>query len=89
MKINETLILQCLNELNCHALKRKIYMDYYKGKHEIMNNYQIQDSRSNRKLVFNFPRKFVDNPVYLSFQKERQKLRLQGYCGQIHSQFAD
>jgi len=61
LQINETLILQCLNELNCHALKRKIYMDYYKGKHEIMNNYQIQDSRSNRKLVFNFPRKFVDN----------------------------
>ena len=63
MKINETLILQCLNELNCHAMKRKIYMDYYKGKHEIMKNYQIQDSRSNRKLVFNFPRKFVDNEV--------------------------
>ncbi|MFL0194829.1 phage portal protein [Clostridium sp. WILCCON 0269] len=63
MQITENLILQCLNELNSNALKKKIYKDYYKGRHSILNNYTMQDSRSNMKLVFNFPRKFVDNEV--------------------------
>lgn len=61
MDINENLIIECLNELNNHALRKKKYKDYYEGKHSIFNNYQMQDSRSNMKLVFNFPRKFIDN----------------------------
>ena len=35
--------------------------DYYEGNHSILKSYQMQDSRSNMRLVFNFPRKFVDN----------------------------
>lgn len=61
MIVTEELILLCLNELEKQAQEKQIYKDYYDGDHEILNNYDMQDSRSNQKLVFNFPRKFVDN----------------------------
>jgi SPP1 family phage portal protein len=63
MKINEALILKCLNELNQAALTKQTYSDYYNGNHAILKDYAMQESRSNRKLIFNFPRKFVDNEV--------------------------
>lgn len=53
--------MECLNELNKNTLAKKQYRDYYEGNHSILKNYQMQDSRSNMKLVFNYPRKFVDN----------------------------
>ncbi|HHX62463.1 MAG TPA: phage portal protein [Epulopiscium sp.] len=61
MEITECLILECLKELEKTALSKQIYQDYYEGNHRILKNYSMQDSRSNMKLVFNFPRKFVDN----------------------------
>lgn len=61
MQITDELILLCLEELQKQIQDKKIYKDYYDGEHEILNNYDMQDSRSNQKLVFNFPRKFVDN----------------------------
>lgn len=63
LKINETLILDCLNELYKNAQAKQKYKDYYEGNHDILKNYQMQDNRSNMKLVFNYPRKFVDNEV--------------------------
>ena len=61
MDTNENLIMECLNELNKNALAKQKYKDYYEGNHSILKSYQMQDSRSNMRLVFNFPRKFVDN----------------------------
>ena len=61
MQITENLILECLKELEKTRLSKQVYQDYYEGKHGILKNYAMQDSRSNMKLVFNFPRKFVDN----------------------------
>jgi len=61
LNTNERLILECLNELNKNAQAKKQYKDYYEGNHSILKSYQMQDSRSNMRLVFNFPRKFVDN----------------------------
>ncbi|AOY76736.1 phage portal protein [Clostridium formicaceticum] len=61
MQINESLIKQCLTELENNSSIKQKYKDYYEGNHSILNNYAMQDSRSNMKLVFNFPRKFVDN----------------------------
>lgn len=61
MQITEKLILECLKELEKTSLSKQIYQDYYEGKHSIIKDYAMQDSRSNMKLVFNFPRKFVDN----------------------------
>ena len=61
MNTNENLIMECLNELNKNALVKQKYKDYYEGNHSILKSYQMQDSRSNMRLVFNFPRKFVDN----------------------------
>ncbi|MEA5085159.1 MAG: phage portal protein [Lachnospiraceae bacterium] len=61
MIVTEKLILLCLDELEKQAQQKQIYKDYYNGEHFILRNYDMQDSRSNQKLVFNFPRKFVDN----------------------------
>jgi len=63
LNINEELIIQCLRELEKNSRTKKIYKDYYEGNHAILKNYQMQDSRSNMKLVFNFARKFVDNEI--------------------------
>src|SRR5665647_490349 len=61
LDINENLMLKCLNELNANIQAKQKYKDYYEGTHSILKNYQMQDSRSNMKLVFNYSRKFVDN----------------------------
>ena len=61
MKVTEELIWICLDELTTQVAKKQKYKDYYDGNHEILHDYAMQDSRSNRKLIFNFPRKFVDN----------------------------
>ncbi|KJD42402.1 phage portal protein [Paenibacillus terrae] len=63
MQITEQIILECLNELHSTALAKQKYSDYYNGQHAILKNYAMQESRSNQKLIFNFPRKFVDNEV--------------------------
>ena len=68
LDINENLILECLNELNKNAKDKQKYKDYYEGNHSILKNYQIQDSRSNMKLVFNFPHKFIDNETISSWK---------------------
>lgn len=61
MEVTEKLIHLCLDELATQAASKRKYKEYYDGRHDILKNYDMQDSRSNRKLIFNFPRKFVDN----------------------------
>ncbi|AIQ11363.1 phage portal protein [Paenibacillus durus] len=63
MQITESIIQECLNELNQAAITKQKYFDYYNAQHSILKDYAMQESRSNRKLIFNFPRKFVDNEV--------------------------
>ncbi|NHN34702.1 phage portal protein [Paenibacillus agricola] len=63
MQINELITIECLKELDQAALTKQIYSNYYNGDHAILKDYAMQESRSNRKLIFNFPRKFVDNEV--------------------------
>ncbi|MHB0860451.1 phage portal protein [Paenibacillus sp. SEL3] len=63
MQITQQIIIECLNELQSAALAKQKYSDYYNGQHAILKNYAMQESRSNQKLIFNFPRKFVDNEV--------------------------
>ncbi|KZE68491.1 phage portal protein [Paenibacillus jamilae] len=63
MQITEQIVLECLNELHSITLVKQKYADYYNGQHAILKNYAMQESRSNQKLIFNFPRKFVDNEV--------------------------
>ena len=43
------------------AAHKHKYKEYYDDRNDILKNYDMQDSRSNRKLIFYFPRKFVDN----------------------------
>ena len=61
LQVTDELIYLCLDELEKQIQKKQIYKEYYDGEHDIINHYDMQDSRSNQKLVFNFPRKFVDN----------------------------
>ena len=61
MQPSFSLTKQCLDELEKQRATKQHYKDYYDGKHAILTDYSVQDSRANRKLIFNFPRKFVDN----------------------------
>lgn len=63
LELNEQLIQDCLLELRENQNHKHIYKNYYEGKHSILKNYRMQDSRSNMKLVFTYPKKFVDNEV--------------------------
>lgn len=56
-----SLIRQSLNELQKQSAAKQRYKDYYDGKHAIITDYAMQDSSSNRKLIFNIPRMLVDN----------------------------
>ena len=61
MEVTESLIKLCLDEFETQSAEKQKYKNYYNGDHSILHDYDMQDSRSNRKLIFNFPRKFVDN----------------------------
>lgn len=61
LNVTDELIGLCLVELTTQISVKQKYKNYYNGNHAILSNYDMQDSRSNQKLIFNFPRKFVDN----------------------------
>lgn len=63
MNLTEQLIKECLHDLRINQQSKQNYQDYYEGNHSILKDYRMQDSRSNMKLVFSYPKKFVDNEV--------------------------
>lgn len=69
MELTEQLIKQCLTELRKQQSAKQKYMDYYQGKHDIIFNYRMNESMSNEKLVFNYPRKFVNSMTGYSLGK--------------------
>ena len=66
MKVDKELILRCLKELRKNQVKYKKYKDYYDGKHDIQNNYAMNESRSNQKVVVNFFKKFINDEIAYS-----------------------
>ncbi len=73
-KITEQIIIEYLNELQSTAITKQKYADYYNDQHAILKNYAMQESRSDQKLIFNFPRKFVDNEVELPYSFNERTL---------------
>ena len=63
MQLNENLIDKCLAELRQNRAKFSLYQKYYNGEHDIIRNYAMQDSRSNMKVVCNFPKRFIDEEI--------------------------
>lgn len=63
MDIDITLVQKCYDEFKRNQSSMQKYKNYYDGKHDILNNYAMVDSRSNMKLVFNFPRKMTTEEV--------------------------
>lgn len=61
--INNTVIINVIEQLEKQKPYYLKFSDYYRGNHKILTDYKMQDSRSNMKVVFNYPRKFVDNTI--------------------------
>lgn len=85
MKVNQELILKCLSELRKNQAKYKVYDRYYKGDHDILHNYSMQDARSNEKIIVNYFKKFINdeisyavgNPIaYVSIKDDDEMLDL-------------
>ncbi len=66
MKVDKDLILRCLKELRKNQVKYKKYKDYYDGRHDILNNYAMNEARSNQKVVVNFFKKFINDEIAYS-----------------------
>lgn len=63
MAVDQQLIQQMLDQLTKQQATLDKYNRYYNGDHDINRNYRMQDSMSNMKVVFNFPKKFTNNLV--------------------------
>lgn len=70
MELTEQLIKQCLNEMKRQQSPKQRLYDYYYGKHDILMNYRMNEAMSNEKLVFNYPRKFVNSMTGYSLGKQ-------------------
>ncbi len=59
----QQLIEQCLKELRKNQAAYKKYDNYYRGQHDILYNYAMNESRSNQKVVVNFFKKFITDEI--------------------------
>jgi SPP1 family phage portal protein len=85
LDVTENLINQCLAELRSNRAKFSIYKRYFNGEHDIIENYAMQDARSNMKVVCNFPKRFIEeeisytlaNPVnYISVEDDYELINI-------------
>ncbi|MBM7631110.1 phage portal protein [Geomicrobium sediminis] len=61
--MDEELIKKCLRAFRQQRIKYRKYQDYYDGRHDIVRNYAMADSRANMKVVVNFFKKFINDEV--------------------------
>lgn len=63
MAIDLDLIRKCYNQLKMNQAKYSVYQRYYDGHHDILNNYAMNESRSNLKVIVNYFKKFINDEV--------------------------
>lgn len=63
MEVTIGLIKKCLAELRKNQLKYSVYDRYYRGDHDILRNYAMNESRSNMKIVVNYFKKFITDEI--------------------------
>lgn len=56
-------IEKLLAKLRSNRSEFLLYQKYYEGQHEIIDNYAMQDSRANMKVVCNFLKRFIDEEI--------------------------
>ncbi|MDP1419240.1 phage portal protein [Peribacillus simplex] len=66
MEINKELLDNCVKAFREQQLAYTKYQNYYDGKHDILNNYQFSENRSNMKIVVNFFKKFLTDELAYS-----------------------
>lgn len=59
----EQVIQECYKLFRQNLEKYTVYDRYYRGQHDILYSYAMQDARSNMRVVCNFPRLFIDEEV--------------------------
>lgn len=78
MNIDKDLILKCLEQLRENQAKYKVYQDYYNGKHDILKDYAMNESRSNQKVIVNFFKKFINDEIAYSIGNPISYISTQG-----------
>ncbi|MED3691296.1 phage portal protein [Peribacillus butanolivorans] len=66
MELNEELLENCMKAFRAQQSAHQKYQDYYDGKHDILNNYEFSENRSNMKIVVNWFRKFLNDELAYS-----------------------
>ncbi|MFT8316647.1 MAG: phage portal protein [Sporolactobacillus sp.] len=66
MPIDLDLIRKCYEKFIQERLHYEIYRRYYEGHHNILNNYTLNDSRSNMKVIVNYFKKFINDEIAYS-----------------------
>lgn len=66
MAIDLDLIRKCYNQFLQDRIHYLIHHRYYDGHHDILNNYAMNESRSNLKVVVNYFKKFINDEVAYS-----------------------
>lgn len=81
----EQVVNECYKLLKQNQSKYTVYDRYYRGDHDILHNYAMQDARSNMRVVCNFPRLFIDEEVsyvlgypvnYIPYDNNKEVLNL-------------
>lgn len=66
MEITHELLQKCLEAFRQQQAEMQVYQNYYKGKHEILSNYEFSPKRANMKIVVNWFRKFLNDELAYS-----------------------
>ncbi|MGF7184955.1 SPP1 family phage portal protein [Desulfitispora alkaliphila] len=61
--MNDKILKQSLDQLKEQQFKKSYLLNYYDGKHDILKNYRMEKSRSNMKVIVNYPKRFVEERI--------------------------
>lgn len=66
LEVTQELLLQCLEAFRQQQIDKKVYQNYYDGKHDILNDYKFANSRANMRIIVNWFRKFLTDELAYS-----------------------
>ncbi|WP_425203990.1 phage portal protein [Priestia megaterium] len=78
MEITPELLQLCLEKFRAQQAEKQVYQNYYDGKHDILNDYEFSESRSNIKVVVNWFRMFLRNELAYSLSNPVNYIHKQG-----------
>ncbi len=78
MEITPELLQLCLERFRAQQAEKQVYQNYYDGKHDILNDYEFSENRSNFKMTVNWFRMFLRNELSYSLSNPVNYIEKQG-----------